>query len=41
MAKKVPDAELQAISRLMIEHADGNDEVARLLTLSVGRVFQW
>lgn len=40
MARNVPDSELQAISRLMIEHADGNDEVVRLLTLSVGRVFK-
>lgn len=40
MAKQIPAPELQAIARLMIEHADGNDEVARLLTLSVGRVFK-
>ena len=40
MAKAVPASELQAIARLMIEHADGNDEVARLMTLSVGRVLK-
>ncbi|WP_315921850.1 PcfJ domain-containing protein [Mesorhizobium sp. SP-1A] len=40
MAKQIPASELQAIARLMIEHADGNDEVARLLTLSVGRVLK-